>query len=122
VEDSKTKRIAALNDKFRRQILEPKFFLPEAVPGFVVRTCGFAALPGPAQLGILFQVRDYTAFTADNDPHGERDFGSLTLDGVGEVFWKIDYYADSQCLFGAEYPESLAQSYRVLTFMLASEY
>jgi hypothetical protein len=122
VEDSKTKRIAELNDKFRSQILEPKFFLPDAVPGFVVRTRGFAALPGVTQLDIMAQVRDYSAFTGDNDPHGERDFGGLTLDGVSKVFWKIDYYADSQCIFGAEHPESLAQSYRVLTLMLASEY
>jgi hypothetical protein len=119
---SKTARIADLNDKFRNQMLEPKFFIPDAVPGLVVRTRGIASLPGLTQLDLMVRVRDDSAFTEDNDPHREHDFGCLTLDGVGKAFWKIDYYGDQSYTFGAEHPDDPAQSFRVLTIMLASEY
>ena len=35
-------------------------------------------------------VSHFDAFTPDNDPYGEHDFGSIDLDGE-KLFWKIDY-------------------------------
>jgi Protein of unknown function (DUF3768) len=45
----------------------------------------------------------FDAFTTDNDPCGERDFGSFLLDGE-KLFWKIDYVdkADPDPDLGAE--------------------
>ena len=34
----------------------------------------------------------FKAFTADNDPCGEHDFGAFDHQGQ-RIFWKIDYYA-----------------------------
>ena len=45
------------------------------------------------------------------------------MDAVTEkIVWKIDYYADKSCRFGSEDPSDPAQSFRVLTIMLAPEY
>lgn len=56
----------------------------------------------------------------DNDPYGERDFGSIELEGE-RYFWKIDYY-DRTLRFGAEDPADTSETMRVLTLMHASEY
>jgi hypothetical protein len=58
-------------------------------------------------------------FTADNDPHGEHDFGRFTLVGR-KFFWNIDYY-DERCELGSE-TSDLEKTTRVLTIMLAEEY
>jgi Protein of unknown function (DUF3768) len=68
----------------------------------------------------LVQVAHFWDFTADNDPHGEHDFGSFTLVGR-KFFWKIDHY-DKRCEFGSEDPSDPEKTTRVLTLMLAEEY
>lgn len=65
-------------------------------------------------------VRSFTAFTRDNDPHLEHDFGSFEVRGE-KLFWKIDYY-DLDLTYGSEAPEDPSKTKRVLTIMLASEY
>lgn len=81
---------------------------------------------GVSDLGIAFShqalgiVRRFDTFTPDNDPHGEHDFGSFIHQGA-KLFWKIDYY-DKACEYGSENPADPAQTTRVLTIMLASEY
>jgi hypothetical protein len=88
-----------------------------------MQTAGIRALPPEVQSAIREQVEKFSDFSADNDPHGERDFGAFTVRGVPEkIFWKIDYYADKSCAFGSEDPADPAQTFRVLTIMLASEY
>ena len=68
--------------------------------------------------GLLEAVRWYDDFTADNDPYGEHDFGSLVWHG-NKIFWKLDYY--DQSLKG--WCDPLAPDCRrILTIMLASEY
>ena len=62
----------------------------------------------------------FDAFTSDNDPHGERDFGSFAICGE-HLFWKIDYY-DQGLRFGSEDPSDPAVTRRIMTIMLASEY
>ena len=65
-------------------------------------------------------VQTFTEFNADNDPHGEHDFGSFEVAGE-KIFWKIDYY-DSGMMFGSDDPSAPEKTTRVLTIMLADEY
>jgi hypothetical protein len=90
----------------------------------VFRKGGFGVMvtPGARESGYLQEllraVREFNAFTEDNDPYGEHDFGSFERAGE-KYFWKIDYY-DSTLKYG-ELPLS-PKCRRVLTIMLASEY
>lgn len=89
--------------------------------GDLVLTQGIAGLAPPTLSQVLERVRTFRAFTEDNDPHGEHDFGSLDVDGAGTVFWKIDAYAP--CMErGSEDAANPDVTVRVLTIMLASEY
>ena len=66
------------------------------------------------------KVATFDDFSADNDPHGEHDFGSFDLAG-DRFFWKIDYY-DPTLEFGSDDPADPSKTTRVLTLMLAAEY
>jgi len=102
--------IRALNDAFRRSFLG----------GSVTMTVGVAAIDEDLRWLIIRRVMSFDAFTPDNDPHGEHDFGSFGEQGF-EVFWKIDYYTKDMSS-GSEHSEDPTQTTRVLTIMLASEY
>lgn len=104
-------RIAELNDLARTAM---------GVASRVLQTQGICALPPTDQSRIRELVETFTAFTPDNDPHGERDFGAFDHNGE-RVFWKIDYY-DPTLTVHSEDPADPAQTRRVLTIMLASEY
>jgi hypothetical protein len=119
-ETPNAQQIAALNDEFRARVGVPVF--DPRVPGLVLMTRGIGALSPADQIAVWFKVCDFDAFTPDNDPHGEHDFGAITLAGVGKIFWKIDYYADASMTYGSEDPADLAKTFRVLTIMLAEEY
>ena len=84
-------------------------------------TRGVATLPPVLQDAIWTEVRSFSTFTAENDPHGDRSFGAFDLPGAGRIFWKIDSYNPSPN-WHSENPADLAQTVRVLTVMLASEY
>jgi hypothetical protein len=108
--------IAALNDRFRASL---GILCPE-IPGKVVKTAGIAALCPDDQAAIFNKVREFSDFTEDNDPHGERDFGAF--DHAGQrVFWKIDYYAPDM-RYGSEDPADLTNTVRVLTILFAHEW
>lgn len=121
---SRAERIARLNDLARRAM---------GVSCVVVATEGIRALPEADQSRLRELVETFDAFTPDNDPYGERDFGVIYqgMDGVWStlrsvdvavtVFWKIDAY-DRELRFGSEDPVNPAVTLRVLTIMLASEY
>jgi hypothetical protein len=81
---------------------------------------GVADLPLVVKSHVLIQVQRFADFNADNDPHGEHDFGSFEIAGE-KFFWKIDYY-DSDMTFGSEDPADPEKTRRVLTIMLAEEY
>ena len=103
--------IARLNDKLRKQ----------GRGGQLVVTSGVYGLAGYDCQILLKALAEYDAFDADNDPHGERDFGDIQVFGT-DLLWKIDYY-DVQLEFGspdAADPESVTT--RVLTVMLEREY
>ena len=106
-----TTKIAALNDLCRKAM---------GVAGRVVQTTGIDALPLKDQSAIREKVETFDAFTPDNDPHKERDFGAFEHDGQ-RIFWKIDYY-DTTMTKGSEDPSDPKQTVRVLTIMLAAEY
>ena len=102
--------IAALNDTFRTSSLDGQIFM----------TAGIAALPYPEQAAIMYRVQTFSAFNADNDPHGEHDFGAFEYQGR-KIFWKIEYY-DPSLQYGSENPADPAATTRVLTVMFADEY
>lgn len=103
-------RIRELNDLFRTCF----------IGGRVLITEGVSALGQDFTSECVEAVQRFADFTADNDPYGEHDFGCVTVQGR-KVFWKIDYY-DLDCHYGSECPADPAQTTRVLTIMLASEY
>lgn len=109
--NSISNRIRELNDAFRRGGL---------TSGRWVTTPGVAALGTVFLLCAVSMVRQFDAFTPDNDPHGEHDFGTFDLAGE-RLFWKIDFY-DPSLKYSSESPEDLKATVRVLTIMLASEY
>ncbi len=74
-------RIRVLNDNFRATFLG----------GQVVMTAGVADLPLDVKARVMLHVQRFSNFNADNDPHGEHDFGSFEVAGE-TFFWKIDYY------------------------------
>ncbi len=103
-------RIRALNDEFRRTF----------VGGAVMITAGVEAMPAEQRKSLLAKVRAFDAFTDDNDPHGEHDFGAVDEAGV-RYFWKLEYY-DRATEFGSPDPADPAVTTRVLTIMRADEY
>ena len=105
-----TSRIRELNDQFRTTGHGGRIFL----------TKGIMALPNYQMLQAIAAVRSFEAFTPDNDPHGEHDFGAVTIEGE-KVFWKIDYYAPDM-MHGSDDPSDPKQTRRALTIMLADEY
>ena len=103
-------RIRELNDAFRKTF----------TGGQVLLTPGVNELPSDMRAMAIRKVATFDAFTPDNNPHGEHDFGSFDFAGR-KLFWKIDYYApDLQG--GAEDPADPEMTARVLTIMLAAEY
>ena len=86
----------------------------------MVVTAGVEALPAAKRKAILAKVRAFDAFTEDNDPHGEHDFGVIE-DGDVRCFWKIDYYDREMELMSPD-PSDPDVTTRVLTIMLADEY
>jgi hypothetical protein len=107
---AKSNRIRVLNDNFRSTF----------IGGQVVMTAGVADLPMDVKARALIQVQRFAGFNADNDPHGEHDFGSFEV-AAEKFFWKIDYY-DDDMTFGSEDPADPEKTRRVLTIMLAEEY
>lgn len=109
--------IARLNDQFRAGI-----FGAATVPGQMVMTAGVAALDLREQMIAWLLVKRFADFTPGNNPHGERDFGSISLPSGARLFWKIDYFENSEMQYGAEDPTDPCASYRLLTLMRAEEY
>ena len=105
-----TAKIRALNDALRELTGSGRIFV----------TAGIAALSPDVQVEIMRRVHSFTAFSPDNDPYGEHDFGSFEHAGK-TIFWKIDCY-DRDLKNGSPDPSDPAVTTRVLTVMLAEEY
>ena len=100
-------KIALLNDAFRTTLSG----------GSVLLTAGVYELPDMVKAAAIQRVATFDAFTEDNDPYGEHDFGSFDLCGR-RFFWKIDLYEEP----GVKDKNGEPVVNRVLTIMLASEY
>jgi len=109
--DQTKAKIRMLNDLARTAM---------GIGGKLVQTSGISALPSRDQSRIREKVELFKAFTPDNDPHEEHDFGSVEHNGT-KIFWKIDYY-DKNTEFGSPDPADPAVTTRVLTIMRADEY
>ena len=105
-----SKAIRDLNDAFRRSF----------TGGRVMQTSGVMELPSDVRAKVVWSVSTFDAFTADNDPHGEHDFGAFEVAGQ-KFFFKIDYY-DKTLESGSQNPADPTITTRVLTIMLAEEY
>jgi hypothetical protein len=105
-----TDRIRALNDHARQHFVSCR----------VVITAGIQSLGEVSVAAVLRAVQTYDAFTADNDPYAEHDFGSFAYQGH-TVFWQFSYY---DLDFSMHSPDAAdpAVTARVLTIMLAEEY
>ena len=112
VTEWRTRRIRALNDDLRHGKAGPNDRLV-VTAGVVENGKDFAA-------EVLQLVASFSAFSPDNDPNGEHDFGIIEVDGQ-TMYFKIDYYTpDLQG--GSEDPADSVCTARVLTILLASEY
>ncbi|MEO5495006.1 MAG: DUF3768 domain-containing protein [Sphingomonas sp.] len=109
-DDARVLKIAKLNDDLRARRSTGRLFV---TPGVIRHTRGNADT-------LLAAIAAFDIFTADNDPYGEHDFGSIDWEGE-RVFWKVDYY-DTELNRGSPNPADPAATTRVLTIMLASEY
>jgi hypothetical protein len=103
-------RIAELNDQLRRTF----------TGGRVVMTAAVAALEPSVQADLFERVRSFADFNPDNNPHGERDFGVVTV-GSERYFFKVDYY-DLTMEAGSEDPADPAVTTRALTIGRMDDY
>lgn len=106
-----SRRVQELNDTLR---------MHGRGAGHIVITRGVNLFGAAAVDAIVGQLRSFSAFTADNDPFGEHDMGTLEWRGI-KLFWKIDYY-DRRLQSASPDPADPSMTMRVLTVMLATEY
>lgn len=69
---------------------------------------------------VIEKVRNFDDFNSDNDPYGERDYGSFEHAGE-KLFWKIDYY-NKELNGGSEDASDSEKTSRILTIAKVSEY
>jgi hypothetical protein len=103
-------RIRSLNDLFRQT----------GSGGQTLITPSVQALTDIDQTRLVYLVREFNDFSADNDPHGEHDFGIVKLHGES-YYWKIDYY-DRTLKWGSENPADPDKTMRVMTILHSHEY
>lgn len=103
-------QIRKLNDEARTTGKGAEYFV----------TAGVSALPFLDYIHVIGLMKGFDAFTEENDPHGEHDFGAFDYKGV-KYFWKFDYY-DREHKYHSPDPSDPEVTRRVLTLMTASEY
>ena len=102
--------IARLNDQLRKT----------GTGGTVMITQNVKRITGFDAAALAAALANYEDFDPSGDPHGERDFGCLTLRGY-DLLWKVDYY-DRDLKFGSDDPADPDTTHRVLTVMLATDW
>ncbi len=103
------KRIRMLNDAFRQSF----------TGGRVMMTRGVNDLDAATKIQLIDEVRNFTNFDGDNDPHGEHDFGAIKI-GSDKFFFKIDCYDQAMSQHSVDATNADA-TIRVLTIMCADE-
>lgn len=106
----RAEQIARLNDKLRKT----------GQGGSIYFTRSIVESTSISPAAIMQTLASYDGFDADNDPHGERDFGDIEVGGIS-LLWTIAYYAPG-LEFGSDNPADPAKCVRVLTVMLPSDY
>lgn len=108
-------KIRELNDKLRQNPYH-------TAPGkdMIVLTGALAQMDEPLRMAAIINAAGFDTFTEDNDPHGEHDFGQLTIRGE-QIMFKIDYY-DMDLSAGSEEPWNPDVTRRVMSLFLASDY
>lgn len=109
-ENANAAKIRALNDAFRQT----------GRGGRIMLTQGIQAMGEKAVKEIITKIAAFDAFTGDNDPWNEHDFGKIIHDGQ-KVLYKIDYY-DKAMEYGSPDPSDPKVTTRVMTVMTAEEY
>lgn len=109
--ESCIEKIRRLNDALRTG---------ESQDGTILITSGVQAA-GPAFVAAARKaVAEFGDFNGDNDPHGEHDFGVMTVAGE-KLFFKTDYFDLAMTMHSPD-PADPAVTRRVLTIMRADEY
>lgn len=109
-QSDRTSEISCLNDQLRTTF----------VGGAIMITPGIESLTLGQRWALMSAVRNFNAFSTDEDPYGEHDFGAIDLTGE-KFFFKIDYY-DRSMEGGSPDPSNSTCTTRVLTIMRADEY
>lgn len=111
VPETRTDTIRRLNDALRRG---------DSADGTILITSGLQAKGVAFVEAVISAVAAFDAFTADNDPYGEHDFGALDVEGE-RVLFKIDA-CDLAMTAASSDPNDPAVTHRAMTIMLACEY
>jgi hypothetical protein len=109
-QSDRTSEMRRLNDQLRTTF----------VGGAIVITSGVDSLTLGRRSALMSAVRNFNAFSADDDPYGEHDFGAIDLTGE-KFFFKIDYY-DRSMEGASPDPADPRCTTRVMTIMRADEY
>jgi hypothetical protein len=104
---NRSEKIARLNDRARAAM---------GLACRLVQTPGINALSPQDQSKIREKVETFNAFTPDDDPHGERDFGAFDHQ-ERRIFWKIDYY-DKDLMFESEDPADVFKKLAAVAALL----
>ena len=107
---SRSEAIARLNDQLRKT----------GTGGTVIVTKAVTHLSGFNTGALMTALANYDGFNANNDPHGERDSGSLRL-FHSDLLFKIDYY-DLALKFGSDDPANAAATKRTLTVLTSADW
>jgi len=111
-DDSTRDKIRALNDQLRRD--------PYGGHGRIVATQSVSQRGSGFLAKALDAIAAFEAFTEDNNPYGENDFGSVDVDGV-TLYFKIDYF-DLEQRYHSEDASDAAKTTRVMTIMEPEDY
>jgi len=108
--NGKNELIGHFNDELRRNLTAGGAFM----------TLGVAALGPDIAERIFDAIMLYDNFCQDSDPWGERDFGSVKVEGH-TIFFKVDYFSNDMTEASPD-PSDPTVTKRILTIMLAEEY
>tara|TARA_R110002050_G_scaffold287382_1_gene438558 strand:- start:56 stop:436 length:381 start_codon:yes stop_codon:yes gene_type:complete len=114
------KKVADLNDQLRKDMFTGNMLKKHNLKNKLVITPGIKGYNLIDKEKIFASVKYYGNFTKDNNPYGEKDFGSFNFKKQ-KFFWKIDYYDNDMKMHSPDKTDPNKTS-RVLTVMKAEEY
>lgn len=106
----RTDRIRQLNDQLRTLRGSGKIHIIGAL----------ADMGEEMQKEVLTAVATFAGFNEGDDPYGEHDFGTVTVEGEQFMF-KIDYYAPD-LENGSDDPADPAKTVRIMSVFHTSDY